>query len=241
VFAGSFFVVLALSNVLPLEMIGVARYDFILLMALVIQLVLLKTGLETEDEVKTIFLFHLVGFALEVFKVHPMIGSWSYPEGGIFKVMGVPLYSGFMYAAVGSYIAQAWKVFGLKLVDYPKTWKSVVVGVAVYLNFFTHHFVPDFRWWLKLVVIALFWKTKVEFSVRERVYQMPLVLSFVCMGFFIWVAENISTFLGAWEYPDQELSWSIVSFSKVSSWSLLVIISFIIVANLKRYKKSMLK
>lgn len=146
-----------------------------------------------------------------------------------------------MYAAVGSYIAQAWKVFSLRVVDYPKTWKTVGVGALVYINFFTHHFIPDFRWWLKLVVIVLFWKTKVEFMVRERVYKMPLVLSFVSMGFFIWIAENISTFLGAWEYPDQELSWSIVSFSKVSSWSLLVIISFIIVANLKFYKKGMVE
>lgn len=43
-------------------------------------------------------MFHLIGLALEIFKVH--MGSWSYPEEGYVKIFGVPLYSGFMYASV---------------------------------------------------------------------------------------------------------------------------------------------
>ena len=35
---------------------------------------------------------------------------------------------------------------------------------------------------------------------------MPLVLSFVLIGFFIWIAENIATFFSAWEYPNQSES-----------------------------------
>src|SRR3712207_8122890 len=52
-----------------------------------------------------IFGFHLVGLALELYKVRQ--GSWSYPDTGLATVGGVPLYSGFMYAAVGSYVCQA--------------------------------------------------------------------------------------------------------------------------------------
>jgi uncharacterized membrane protein YoaT (DUF817 family) len=63
--------------------------------------------LETVDEAKAIALFHAIGFALEVFKTSAGIQSWAYPEFAYSKILGVPLFSGFMYAAVGSYIIQA--------------------------------------------------------------------------------------------------------------------------------------
>ncbi len=65
---------------------------------------------------------------------------------------------------------------------------------------------------------------------------MPLSLSFILIGFFIWIAENITTFFGAWQYPNQEGSWNIVHIGKISSWFLLVVISIIIVAQLKHVK-----
>jgi uncharacterized membrane protein YoaT (DUF817 family) len=123
VFAGSFFALLFLSNHIPL--FGLARYDFLFLGAVLLQIILLTTRIETRDEAKTIVLFHLVGFALEVFKTSPEIGSWSYPEEGLFKIANVPLYSGFMYAAVGSYISQAWRIFDLSLDKYPSYWFSI--------------------------------------------------------------------------------------------------------------------
>ncbi len=70
---------------------------------------------------------------------------------------------------------------------------------------------------------------------------MPLSLSFVLIGFFIWIAENIATFFGAWEYPNQTEAWSLVHLGKVSSWLLLVIVSFLIVATLKQVKASPIK
>jgi uncharacterized membrane protein YoaT (DUF817 family) len=63
---------------------------------------------------------------------------------------------------------------------------------------------------------------------------MPLALAFLLIGFFIWVAENIATYFGAWVYPHQAQQWAIVGPTKISSWMLLVIISFIIVASLKQ-------
>ncbi|MBX4189455.1 DUF817 domain-containing protein [Candidatus Parcubacteria bacterium] len=239
VFAGSFFALLFLSNHIPL--FGFYRYDFLFLSALAIQTVLYLTHLETKDEVKVIFLFHIIGFILELYKTNPAIGSWSYPEAGFFKIGTVPLYSGFMYAAVGSYISQAWKIFKLELTRLPRYVWSIVLGMCMYINFFTHHFLYDVRWILIAAVFVFYWKTKVTFFVIDKPRSMPLNLSFVLIAFFIWIAENISTYFGAWKYPDQIHTWNVVSSAKITSWFSMVIISFIIVAYLKHYKKDVLK
>jgi uncharacterized membrane protein YoaT (DUF817 family) len=235
IFAGSFFLLLFLSNHLPL--FGFNRYDFLFMAALLIQLILYLTNLETKDEVKVIFLFHIIGFVLELFKTNPLIGSWTYPEPGIFKIYTVPLYSGFMYAAVGSYISQAWKIFKLELVGYKSYLRSVILCILIYLNFFTHHFLPDFRWILIGAVFAFFWNVRVYFTIQSKRWLMPLNIAFMLIAFFIWIAENISTYFGAWKYPDQIHVWNVVSTSKITSWFLMVIISFIIVAYLKHFKQ----
>ena len=239
VFAGAFFVILFASNYLPL--FGLARYDFIFVAAVLLQIALFLTRVETWDEVKVIFLFHLIGFALEVFKTHPAIGSWSYPEDGFFKIAGVPLFSGFMYAAVGSYIAQAWRVLRLELVGHPSYRWSVVLCAAIYLNFFTKHFVPDIRIVLIPAVVLFYARTWVTFVVTENRRWMPLPLGFCLIAFFIWVAENISTFYGAWKYPGQVHAWEVVSLHKITSWFLLVIVCFIVVAWLKHFKEQRYK
>src|SRR6185503_14826747 len=132
IFAGSFFLLLFISNNIPL--FGLARYDFLFIAAVLIQVVLYYTKLETKDEVKVIFLFHIIGLVLELYKTNPTIGSWSYPEHGFFKIATVPLYSGFMYAAIGSYISQAWKIFKLELTDYTHYLLSVLLCLLIYLN-----------------------------------------------------------------------------------------------------------
>lgn len=235
VFAGSFFLLLLVSNYIPL--FGLARYDFLFIGALLIQVVLVWMKIETKDEVKTIAVFHIVGLCLEIFKTHPSIGSWAYPEAGFFKILNVPLYSGFMYAAVASYISQAWRIFKLRVEHYPKYIYSIPLCIAIYLNFFTHHFIPDFRWILVGLVFIVFAKTMVYFTPDRRERKMPLILSFALIAFFIWIAENISTYLGAWQYPDQASAWHLVGLGKISSWSLLVILSIIIIADLKQFKR----
>jgi uncharacterized membrane protein YoaT (DUF817 family) len=236
-FAGSFFTVLLISKYIPL--FGLPRYDFICIAALLLQALLLWTRIESKDEALVLCAFHVIGLMLELFKTHPTIGSWGYPEEGFLKIGTVPLYSGFMYASVASYMCQAWRVLKLDLVCYPSYWLSVPLSVAIYLNFFTNQFVPDVRWPLMAGVVAVFWHTRVLFTVTQRQRSMPLVLSFALIGFFIWVAENISTYLGAWAYPDQRDGWQMVSFAKISSWFLLVIISFIIVADLKHFREKL--
>lgn len=227
------FLTLAVTKVVDVPLIY--RYDAILIVCLLAQVGMVVFKLETIDELKVICVFHLIGLALELYKVQ--MGSWSYPEEGWSKIFGVPLYSGFMYASVASYICQAWRRFDLQIIGWPRLTFTVFISLAIYLNFLTHHYMWDVRWVLTVLLFIIFYKTAVTFTVNKEVYRMPMVLSFQLIGFFIWIAENISTLLGAWQYPNQQHTWKIVHIGKFSSWFLLVVISVIIVAQLKHVKK----
>lgn len=216
---------------------GLPRYDVLLVVALAIQAGMVWGKLETLDELWAISLFHLVGFALEVFKTSGAIQSWSYPDFAYTKLWGVPLFSGFMYAAVGSYIIQAWRLFDLRVHHHPPYWMAAVMALLIYANFFTHHWIGDYRWYLAACALGLYARASVVFRPMDQDRRMPLLLSFVLIGFFIWLAENISTFFGIWRYPNQLGAWSAVHVSKWSSWSLLVIMTFTIVANLKHIRQ----
>jgi uncharacterized membrane protein YoaT (DUF817 family) len=217
--------------------LGIPRYDLLLLIALAIQGWMVWAKLESWDELKAITLFHLIGFGLEVFKTSSGIRSWSYPDFAYTKLFGVPLFAGFMYAAVGSYIIQAWRLFDLRVRHHPPYWMATIIAVAIYANFFTHHYIGDYRWYLAACALGLYARSSVTFRPLDRDRTMPLLLSFVLIGFFIWLAENISTFFVIWRYPNQVGAWTNVHVSKWSSWSLLVIMTFTIVANLKHIKE----
>jgi len=207
------------------------RYDLLLLACIGMQAFMYFSKLESGTELLVITMFHFLGITLEIFKVH--WGSWSYPEFAYTKVFGVPLYSGFMYASVGSYVCQAWRWFDLKLEHWPGFFAASSISAAIYLNFFTHHFIPDVRWIITVLLILVFWKTKVVFTVIKSARRMPMVLAFFLIGFFIWLGENIATFFGAWKYASQHEGWKMVSVGKLSSWSLLVVLSVVIISQLK--------
>jgi len=233
-FAGLFFaVVFAMPRA---GFLGIPRYDALLLVALAIQVWMIRAKLETLDELKAISLFHVIGFALEVFKTSSGIKSWSYPDFAYTKLFGVPLFSGFMYAAVGSYIIQAWRFFDLRVKHHPPYWMAAVIAIAIYANFFTHHYIGDYRWYIAACALGLYARANVVFRPLDRDRRMPLLVSFLLIGFFIWLAENLSTFFGIWRYPNQMGAWATVHLGKWSSWSLLVIMTFTIVANLKHIK-----
>jgi uncharacterized membrane protein YoaT (DUF817 family) len=141
-----------------------------------------------------------------------------------------------MYAAVGSYIIQAWRLLDLRIRHHPPYWMATVIAIAIYANFFTHHFIPDLRWYLAACALGLYSRATVVFRPHHRDRSMPLQLGFVLTGFFIWLAENISTFFSVWRYPNQLGAWTNVHVAKWSSWSLLVIMTFTIVMNLKHHK-----
>jgi uncharacterized membrane protein YoaT (DUF817 family) len=206
-----------------------SRYDWLFLYAVAIQLFMLLTKLEKPHEVITIFLFHLVGLGMELFKTSNQIGSWSYPGDAFFKLGNVPLFSGFMYAAVGSYIARSWRVMNLSFEPYPPRKWTVLLAVAIYINFFTHHYIFDFRYILFGAICLLYGRTWVSYSVNVKVRRMPLLLAFGLIAFFIWIAENISTYAKVWLYPSQMDHWHIVGIDKMGSWLLLMVISFIMV------------
>jgi uncharacterized membrane protein YoaT (DUF817 family) len=215
---------------------GVPRYDLLLIIALAIQAWMVWMKLETIDELKSICLFHVIGFALEAFKTSSSIQAWSYPDFAYTKIVGVPLFSGFMYAAIGSYVIQAWRLLDVRIEHHPKLWMASLVALLIYANFFTHHYIGDYRWYIAACVLGLYARTTVVFRPYDRDRRTPMLLAFVLIGFFIWLAENVSTFFGIWRYPNQIGAWATVSVGKWSSWSLLVIMTFTIVANLKHIK-----
>lgn len=233
-FGGVLLALLIATRVLWPQDAALARYDFLFLAALALQGTLLATKLEQPAEAVVIFLFHVVGTAMELFKTDA--GSWIYPEDNFFRIAGVPLYSGFMYAAVGSYLARVTRIFDMRYSHYPPLASTVVLAAAIYLNFFTHHFVADVRWLLFAAAGALYFRTWVHFRVFRFTHRMPLLVGFLLVALFIWFAENAGTWSRAWLYPGQEAGWTPVSIHKLGAWYLLMIISFVLVTLVHRPK-----
>lgn len=225
------FLIIATKYVSP-EPLGLARYDFLFLAALAIQISMLAFRLETLGEAKVILIFHVVGTAMEIFKTSA--GSWIYPEDAFFRIGGVPLFSGFMYAAVGSYLARISRIFDMRYSNYPPLWTTIALAVAIYLNFFTHHFLPDIRYVLFAATFVLFMRTTVHYRVFRFRHRMPLLVGFLLVALFIWFAENIGTWSRAWLYPGQGEQWTPVSIQKLGAWYLLMIISFVLVTLVHR-------
>lgn len=211
---------------------SLTRYDFLFLAALSIQAALLGFRLETMEEAKVIATYHVVGTVMEIFKT--AVGSWIYPEDCFFRIAGVPLFSGFMYSCIGSYICRAWTLFHFEFKAHPPTTWLALLSLAIYINFFTHHYVTDIRWPLFLAAAVLFARTRVYFVNWEARRWMPLLLGLVLVTGFIWVAENVGTFTKTWLYPNQRSGWSLVSAGKFGSWFLLLIISYTLVAVIKK-------
>jgi uncharacterized membrane protein YoaT (DUF817 family) len=209
-----------------------ARYDFLVIAAVAIQIAMLAFKLETWEEAKVILIFHIVGTAMEIFKTS--VGSWIYPEASILRIGGVPLFTGFMYAAIGSYIARAWRLFDFRFTHHPPLWAIVLLAVGIYVNFFAHHYVWDARVLLFALTALLFGRCWVHFKVWQVHRRMPLLVGFALVALFIWFAENIGTFTAAWMYPNQRHGWTLVSLGKLGAWFLLMIISYVLVALVNR-------
>ena len=211
---------------------SLARYDALVLAALAIQALLLLLGMETVQEAKVIVAFHLVGTVMEMFKTG--VGSWIYPEPGMLRIGHVPLFTGFMYAAVGSYQFRVWRLFDFRFDRHPRPMALAVLSVAIYANFFTDHWGFDIRWLLIAVTVALFRSTVIHFKVWEVHRRMPLLLGFFLIAVFIWFGENLGTAGHAWVYPNQARAWSMVSPTKLTSWFLLMLVSYTMVATAMR-------
>lgn len=214
---------IAVSRLLP--PLPVARYDLVLLYGVLLTALARRVGWESRRDTVVIVVCHAVGLLFELVKVR--MGSWSYPEAAVTKIGGVPLYGGFMYAAVASYVCRAWQLFRLRCTGYRAT-ATRLVAAGVYINFFTHHWLPDLRWPLAVALVLATAGTWMGFTVGEARYRMPLALSFVLIGFFLWVAENAATYAGAWSYPSQLHGWQPVALSKIAAWALLISVTFVV-------------
>jgi uncharacterized membrane protein YoaT (DUF817 family) len=205
----------------------IARYDALVLGAVAVQALLLATRLERWDEAAVILIFHVVGTLMEIFKTAH--GSWIYPEANVLRLGGVPLFSGFMYGAIGSYIARIMRLFEIRFIRWPSHWAPWALAVASYINFFTHHYVIDIRWGLYAASGLLFWRSWFTFTPDRTARRMPVLMGLVLVALFIWFAENIGTFTSAWIYPSQRHGWALVPISKLGAWYLLILLSFVLV------------
>lgn len=202
------------------------RYDFLFLTALTVQILFLRFKMESWEEARVIFIYHVTGTVMEIFKVH--MGSWAYPEPSIFQIAGVPLFSGFLYASVGSFMARTIRIFDMRFTHYPPGWQTGLLAVAIYANFFAHHFLPDIRYVLFGATVAIFWRVSIHFTTDRTTLSMPLTVAAFLSSLFLWIAENIGTITGTWIYPTQKV-WHMVSFGKLGSWYLLLYVSFVLV------------
>jgi len=210
---------------------ALSRYDFLTVAAVLIQFLLLKLKLETPREALVILIYHVVGTIMEIFKT--AMGSWAYPEPSLLRIGGVPLFTGFMYACIGSYMVRVIRIFDMRFAPYPPFWLTAALAISIYLNFFAHHFIWDFRYLLMAWTVLLFARTRIHFTPHIRTYWMPLPLAAMLTAFFLWVAENIGTFTGTWLYPSQNI-WHMVGFTKMGSWYLLLFLSFVLVTLVHR-------
>jgi len=232
IFGGAVLALLLATHFFYPDHAPLARYDALVIACLTLQVLLLATGLETFEEARVVAAFHVVGTVMEIFKTHA--GSWIYPEPSLLRIAGVPLFSGFMYAAVGSYLARVWRIFDFRFDRFPPLWAAGVVAAGIYVNFFTHHYFWDARPILFAATLVVFGPCVVWFRPDRERRPMPLVLGFGLVALFIWLAENLGTFAHAWVYPSQAGGWSMVSLSKLGAWYLLMIISFVLVAAVHR-------
>lgn len=214
------------------EAAPVSRYDFLVVGAVAIQAGMLALKLETWEEARVILLFHIAGTVMELFKTAH--GSWIYPEDSLLRIGAVPLFSGFMYAAVGSYIARVQRIFHITVRGYPPLWTTWGLAATIYVNFFAHHWLPDVRLVLFAATVLIFGRGWFWFTTDRRRRRMPLLLGFFLVSLFIWFAENLGTFGRAWAYPGQEDGWEMVGLEKLGSWFLLMIISVVLVSIVHR-------
>ncbi len=235
----SIFGAFLLSLFLLTEIVAVpflSRYDFIFLAAVGFQACALIFRFERPKEFFVILLFHLLATVMELFKTNPAIGSWAYPAVGsaVFAIGTVPLFTGFLYSAIGSYISRAFFFLDLSYERFPAYAHLWILSALIYINFFTHHFFFDIRYVLFAYIFVIFWKTRVRFLVYKKRRSMPFLLTVVLTSFFVWIAENIGTFTRIWLYPSQMEYWHLVSFNKMGSWFLLLVLSFALVSIIYR-------
>ncbi len=193
--------------------------------------------IESWYEMRVILLFHVTGTLMELFKTN--MGSWTYPEPSLLRIDQVPLFSGFMYAAVGSFTTRAIRAFDMSFTPFPPIGWLYGLGYLIYIDFFTHHYFFDLRYALFAASVLIFWRTRIYFRIETGWYWMPLPIAAFLSSFFPWIAQNIGTLTRTSSYAGQS-NYDLVSLSKMGSWYLLLYISFasVLLVNRNAIKKA---
>jgi len=92
----------------------------------------------------------------------------------------------------------------------------------------------DVRWPLFGLSAAIFGRSWFVFTPDRAARRMPMLLGFLLVALFIWLAENLGTFANAWRYPSQADIWRPVGLAKMGSWYLLMLLSFVLVSTVHR-------
>jgi len=221
-FGGVLIVAIAASRLWWPEGAGLARYDGLFLVALATQALFLALRLETLSEVRVIAAFAVLGLAMELFKVR--VGSWSYPEPGALALGEVPLFVGFMYAAVGLCIVRMIRVFEMDFAPFPPPGWNLALAGAIYLNFFTMHALPDLRWPLMALTLWAYGRAWIGFRAFGGRRRMPLMVSLFCSALGVWLVENLGTLTGTWLYAGQAPGQP-VSLATLGSWYLFLCVA----------------
>lgn len=221
IFGATILFLLIATNVIWRPDWAIARYDFLVIAAVGTQALLLATRLESLDEAKVILFFHVTGMVMEIWKVHS--GSWSYPEPGFLKIGDVPLFTGFMYASIGSYFSRSLRLFEIRVMSYPPEWLAWLLALAIYVNFYSHHFIWDARYLLMGATLLLFARTILRGRIHYRMLRLPLIGLILFATLLLFIAENVGTHTGTWTYGQGTR----VALSKAGSWYLLLYVAFI--------------
>lgn len=225
------------ANMGSQEYFGYFRYDYLLFYALAIQVCLIYLKLESWAEAKVIALFHVMAMCMEIFLTHPLIASWQYPQPAVFKILTVPLFAGFMYSAVGSFLARSLRLYNVHFQYLPSFTNMMALAFLSYANFMTKFFIPDIRYFLFAWSAVIFWNTKIGFEIEDKKFKVPMLPILILLAFIIWIAENISTFYKIWLYPSQLDAWHMVGWGKLGSWYLLLLLSLVLVLKILGQRK----
>jgi len=104
---------------------SLARYDFMFLAAVGIQVAMLAFKLETMRRRRSSWVYHVVGTIMVCSRPTSDRGSI---RSRALPHRGVPLFSGFMYASIGSYIARAGGLFDFSFLHHPPLWTVYLLG-----------------------------------------------------------------------------------------------------------------
>ena len=226
VFGGILMLAIGLSALIWQPDWPVTRYDALFVIALAVQVAFIALRLETRDEIIALAVFCAMGLGIEVFNTAR--GTWIYPESGLLALGNVPLFVGFMYAAVGICVLRMIRIFQMRFAPFPPRGLALGLALLIYANFFTQHLWVDIRLGLFVGSALLFGRTRIWFTpMPGRRWWMPMLLSLFLSALGVWLAENLGSLTGTWLYHGQQIPEP-VNLATLGSWYLFLCVALMV-------------